>query len=70
MQKFITSVIAIHNINVQLWEWSGAIIEENSMEEADERCKNNMRYLFMGQEVIDVQEKLIPSLIQTGFLNK
>jgi hypothetical protein len=56
MKKFLTSVIAIHNVNGQLDKWPGPIIEVNSVEEADEWCKKNTQYLFVEQEVIDVQK--------------
>ena len=55
MKKYLTSLIAIHNINGQLGKWPGPIIEANSMEEADEWCKKNTQYLFVEQEVLDVQ---------------
>jgi hypothetical protein len=53
MKKYLTSVIAIHNVNGQLGKWPGPIIEANSMEEADEWCKKNTQYLFVEQEVIE-----------------
>jgi hypothetical protein len=55
MKKYLTSVIAIHNINGQLGKWPGPIIEANSMEEADEWCKKNTQYLFVEQEVMDIK---------------
>ena len=54
MKKYLTSVIAIHNINGQLGKWPGPIIEANSFEEADEWCKKNTQYLFVEQEVMEV----------------
>jgi len=51
MKKYLTFLIAIHNINGQLGKWPGPIIEANSMEEADEWCKKNTQYLFVKQEV-------------------
>jgi hypothetical protein len=53
MKKYLTSVIAIHNVNGQLGKWPGPIIEANSLEEADEWCKKNTQYLFVEQEVIE-----------------
>jgi hypothetical protein len=55
MKKFLTSVVAIHNINGQLGKWPGPIIEANSFEEADEWCKKNTQYLFVEQEVMDIK---------------
>ncbi len=57
MKKYLTSVIAIHNVQGQLGKWPGPIIEANSFEEADEWCKKNTQYLFVEQEVIDVQKE-------------
>lgn len=57
MKKYLTSVMAIHNVNGQLGKWPGPIIEANSKEEADEWCKKNTQYLFVEQEVFDVQTK-------------
>jgi hypothetical protein len=34
MKKYLTSVVAIHNITGQLGKWPGPIIEAESMEEA------------------------------------
>ena len=56
MKKYLTSVIAIHNVDGRLGKWPGPIIEANSKEEADEWCKKNTQYLFVEQEVIDVKE--------------
>ena len=56
----LTYLIAIHNINGQLGKWPGPIIEANSMEEADEWCKKNTQYLFVEQEVLDVQKTTEP----------
>ncbi len=56
MKKYITSVIAIHNVDGRLGKWPGPIIEANSKEEADEWCKKNTQYLFVEQEVLDVKE--------------
>lgn len=53
MKKYLTSVIAIHNVNGQLGKWPGPIIEANSMEEADEWCRKNTQYLFVEQEVLE-----------------
>ena len=47
MKKYLTSVIAIHNINGQLGKWPGPIIEANSLEEADEWCKKNTQYVVL-----------------------
>jgi hypothetical protein len=55
MKKYLTSVIAIHNINGQLGKWPGPIIEANSLEEADEWCNKNTQYLFVEQEVLDIK---------------
>jgi hypothetical protein len=55
MKKFLTSVVAIHNVNGQLGKWPGPIIEANSFEEADEWCKKNTQYLFVEQEVLDIK---------------
>jgi hypothetical protein len=57
MKKYLTSVIAIHNINGQLGKWPGPIIEANSIEEANEWCKNNTQYLFVEQEIYDSKIK-------------
>ena len=56
MKKYLTSVIAIHNVDGRLGKWPGPIIEANSKEEADEWCKKNTQYLFVEQEVLDVKE--------------
>jgi hypothetical protein len=47
MKKYLTSVIAIHNVEGKLGKWPGPIIEANSFEEADEWCKKNTQYLFV-----------------------
>ena len=60
MKKYLTSLIAIHNINGQLGKWPGPIIEANSREEAEEWFKKNTQYLFVGQEVLDVQKTTEP----------
>jgi hypothetical protein len=54
MKKFLTSVVAIHNVTSQLGKWPGPIIEANSFEEADDWCKFNTEYLFVEREIIDV----------------
>jgi len=51
MKKFLTSVIAIHNVSGQIGKWPGPIIEANSKDEAEEWCKKNTQYLFVEQEV-------------------
>jgi formylmethanofuran:tetrahydromethanopterin formyltransferase len=56
MKKYLTSVIAIHNIEGKLGKWPGPIIEANSKEEADEWCKANTQYLFVEQELIEIQK--------------
>jgi hypothetical protein len=56
MAKYLTSVIAIHNVEGKLGKWPGPIIEANSMEEADEWCKKNTQYLFVEQEIIEVKQ--------------
>ena len=56
MKKYLTSVIAIHNVDGRLGKWPGPIIEANSKEEADDWCKKNTQYLFVEQEVFDVKE--------------
>jgi hypothetical protein len=55
MKKYLTSVIAIHNVEGRLGKWPGPIIEANSFEEADEWCKKNTQYLFVEQEILDAQ---------------
>ena len=55
MKKFLTSVIALHNVNGQLGKWPGPIIEANSLEEAQAWCLNNTQYLFVEQEILTVQ---------------
>ena len=55
MKKFLTSVLAIHNIHGKLGKWPGTIIEAKSFEEADDWCKKNTQYLFVEQEVIEIQ---------------
>jgi hypothetical protein len=55
MKKNLTSVIAIHNVEVELGKWPGPIIESNSFEEADEWCKKNTQYLFVEQEILNAQ---------------
>jgi hypothetical protein len=57
MKKYLTSVIALHNVTGQLGKWPGPIIEANTKEEADEWCKKNTQYLFIEQEVIDVKTR-------------
>lgn len=51
MKKYLTSVIAIHNVDGKLGKWPGPIIEANSLEEADEWCKKNTQYLFVDSEI-------------------
>ena len=53
MKKYLTSVIAIHNVNGQFGKCPGPTIEANSFEEANEWCKKNTQYLFVEQEVIE-----------------
>jgi hypothetical protein len=60
MKKFLTSVIAIHNVEGKLGKWPGPIIEANSIEEASEWCKKNTQYLFIEQELIDIQKTIDP----------
>lgn len=55
MKKYLTSVIAIHNVEGKMGKWPGPIIEANSFEEADEWCKKNTQYLFVEQEILDAQ---------------
>jgi len=55
MKKFLTSVIALHNVNGQLGKWPGPIIEAESLEEAKTWCLNNTQYLFVEQEILTVQ---------------
>ena len=55
MKKFLTSVIAIHNVEGKLGKWPGPIIEANSFEEADEWCKKNTQYLFVEHEILEVE---------------
>ena len=55
MKKFLTSVIAIHNVEGKLGKWPGPIIEADSFEEADEWCKKNTQYLFVEQEILEVE---------------
>ena len=55
MKKFLTSLIALHNVNGQLGKWPGPIIEAESLEEAQAWCLNNTQYLFVEQEILTVQ---------------
>jgi hypothetical protein len=55
MKKFLTSVIAIHNVEGKLGKWPGPIIEAESFEKADEWCKKNTQYLFVEQEILEVE---------------
>ena len=57
MKKYLTSVITIHNIAGKLGKWPGPIIEANSFEEADTWCKKNTQYLFVEQEILQVDQK-------------
>jgi hypothetical protein len=57
MKKYLTSVIAIHNLEGKLGKWPGPIIEANSFEEADAWCKKNTQYLFVEQEILQVDQK-------------
>lgn len=52
MKKFLTSVLAIHNLNGQLGKWPGPVIEAESYEAAQEWCLKNTQYLFVEQEII------------------
>jgi hypothetical protein len=61
MKKYLTSVIAIHNVNGQLGKCPGLTIEYNSFKEADEWCKKNTQYLFVEQEVLDIKAHKIDS---------
>jgi hypothetical protein len=56
MKKYLTSVLAIHNVHGQIGKWPGPIIEAASFEGADEWCKKNTQYLFVEQEVIEVNK--------------
>ena len=55
MKKFLTSVIALHNVSGQLGKWPGPIIEAETLEEAQTWCLNNTQYLFVEQEILTVQ---------------
>jgi hypothetical protein len=55
MKKYLTSVIAIHNVDGKLGKWPGPIIEARSFEEADAWCKKNTQYLFVEQEAMDIK---------------
>jgi len=55
MKKFLTSVVALHNVNGQLGKWPGPIIEAESLEEAKNWCLNNTQYLFVEQKILSVQ---------------
>ena len=55
MKKYLTSVIAIHNVQGQLGKWLGPIIEANSFEEADVWCKKNTNYLFVELELMNIK---------------
>jgi len=54
MKKFLTSVLAIHNVNGQLGKWPGPVIEAESFEEAQAWCLKSTQYLFVEQEIISV----------------
>ena len=54
MKKFLTSVLAIHNVNGQLGKWPGPVIEAESFEEAQTWCLKNTQYLFVEQEIFSV----------------
>ncbi len=54
MKKFLTSVLAIHNVNGQLGKWPGPVIEAESFEEAQAWCLQNTQYLFVEQEITSV----------------
>jgi hypothetical protein len=55
MKKYLTSVMALHNVNGQLGKWPGPIIEAESLEAAQEWCIKNTQYLFVEQEIFTVE---------------
>ena len=55
MKKYLTSVMALHNVNGQLGKWPGPIIEAESFEAAQEWCLKNTQYLFVEQEILTVE---------------
>jgi hypothetical protein len=55
MKKYLTSVMALHNVNGQLGKWPGPIIEAESIEAAQEWCIKNTQYLFVEQEILTVE---------------
>lgn len=52
MKKYLTSVIAIHNVEGKLGKWPGPIIEAESFEAAQDWCIKNTQYLFVEQEIM------------------
>lgn len=53
MKKFLTAVIAIHNIKGEIGTWPGPIVLANSWEEAEQWCKINTQYLFIEKQLIE-----------------
>jgi hypothetical protein len=57
MKKFLTSVVAIDNVQGKLGKWVGPIIEAESRDEAEEWCKRNAPYIFIDKEILTVSEE-------------
>ena len=57
MKKYLTSVIAIHNVEGKLGKWPGPIIEAESFEAAQEWCLKNTQYLFVEQEIMEARKE-------------
>jgi hypothetical protein len=56
MKKYLTSVIAIHNVEGKLGKWPGPIIEAESSEAAQDWCLKNTQYLFVEQEIMEASK--------------
>ncbi len=57
MKKYLTSVIAIHNVEGKLGKWPGPIIEAESFEAAQDWCLKNTQYLFVEQEIMEARKE-------------
>jgi hypothetical protein len=61
MKKYLTSIVALDNKEGKMAKFVGPIIEAESMEAAKAWCEQQVKYLFVEQELITYQttDKLV-----------
>jgi hypothetical protein len=61
MKKYLTSIVALDNKEGKMAKFVGPIIEAESMEAAKVWCEQQVKYLFVEQELITYQttDKLV-----------